>query len=147
MKATSKYIWTKLITVKQIQQKALEEMKEKVKDQKAINKVRRKVRKFNFPCELQFDCSGTSVSFFPPAKGWKDDKEFHSTLASIVRQFGVKLERKFSEYSREYFWTGRGEKDFGVTLYGALTPENCEVVEYQETSTVTKYKSICGKGA
>lgn len=147
MKATNRFSWTKTLTGKQIKQAALKTMEETVKDEKALNKIRRRVRKFDFPCELQFDCSKTSVNFFPPAVGWKNDKEFHTALASIVRQFGIKMERQFSAFTKEYYWVGNGEKDFSVTLFGAITPENCEVVEYQETSTVTKYKSICGKGA
>ncbi len=117
-------------------------LKDTIKSLRLRSRLNNRVKRMTFPCELRYTISSSAVAFSPPQGGWKNDREFHKSLASIVTQFGVRMERNFSEYSGTYTW--RGAKDgFHVTLDGAVKPENCEIVPYQDT--VTKYRSVCGK--
>ena len=102
-----------------------------------------RVRKMSFPCEVRYDICGAAVTFRPPSGGWKDDHEFHKTLAYVHRQFDIRMERHFDEYDGGYYWQGTTKDKHTVLLYGAVKPEACEIVPY--TTEITKYKSICTK--
>ena len=108
---------------------------------KKRDKVYRMIRKMAFPCSVRFETYSTSVEFYPPKGGWKDKTQFHKTLASLVRQFGVKMKRSFEEYNGKYLWSARTEKGLDVKLYGAVKPDNCTIIPYQDT--ITCYKSVC----
>ena len=117
-------------------------LKEDLEGLKGEDKLHRLVRRLAFTDAVQYSVSSGSISFHAPKNGWASDGMFHKTLAILVRQFG-KFNRNFSDFSGTYYWITRTEKGLSVQLHDAVTPENCEVVEYKET--VTRYKSVCGK--
>lgn len=127
---------TELKDAKQSYKQSLENLRKK-------SRLYRRVRKMAFPCSVQVQVENTSVTFSPPKGGWKDTKEFHRTLARILTQFGIRMEREFESWNGSYVWTGTTKDKITVTLDGAVKPDNCEIVPYIDT--VTRYKSICGK--
>lgn len=97
------------------------------------------------PVSINASTSGVHVCFNVPAE--LTDKDQHLLIADIVRAFGVKLERKFSEYSGKFTFTGTIKKlsndmESYVSLYDAKA-NNCKIVAITEMKPVTRYVSDC----
>ena len=142
MKAAVRFGETNLKDGVLVLRKALKRDIQILKDRQKVKSI---VHRVDFPCAVRYDIYSKYVEFFAPVKGWKNDKEFHCTLAVIVKQLGAKMERKFTEFGGKYYWVGKTDKGLAITLNDALTTANCEIVEYTDTQIVTKFKSICGK--
>lgn len=132
---------------------AMKELQKKLKELEDKARLHRKVKKISFPCEIRYEvhayCGIDKFEFHAPSGGWNDDKDFHRTLAILVRTFG-KFDRKFNEYSGAYYWQHKTKpkatskrRELDVVLHDAVKPQNCVIVPFEEK--VTRYKSICGE--
>lgn len=112
----------------------------------ALNKL---ISEYDFrvdvPVSIHASTSGVNVFFNAPEELTEANQ--HLLIADIVRAFGVKLERRFSEWTGKFSFSATIKElpngmSTSVSLYDAKAG-NCKIVAITEMKPVTRYVSEC----